>query len=214
MKENKKTDWSLYYSNPFFLSRVTRFFIASRIVKTISNFISPKDLIEIFELGGANSCCFHQIDNQFNVGNYFIIDNNSFGIDLSRKRFREKKNVKVVGLNILKNKLGNQISDITISCGLIEHFNQIDRKTIINKHVNLTKPDGLIVITFPTPTVLYRTLRAIAEFFGMWIFHDETPLSFGKVIADLNDSGRVVILDKILIWEIGFTQGMILARKI
>ena len=66
-------------------------------------------------------------------------------------------------------------------------------------------------ITFPTPTWLYRTARVGAELVRRWPFHDERPLSFEEVQAQMGRWGEPLAVD--LIWPIVFTQGLCLYRR-
>ena len=48
----------------------------------------------------------------------------------------------------------------------------------------ILKKDGITIISFPTPTFLYRITRKICEIIGIWFFHDERPLEFEEVIKE------------------------------
>ena len=68
-----------------------------------------------------------------------------------------------------------------------------------------------MIITFPTPTWLYRIVRKFAEWIGVWVFHDERPLSFDEVRESLILHGE--ILYECTNWPIILTQGVIVTRK-
>ena len=78
-------------------------------------------------------------------------------------------------------------------------------------HVEMLRPGGIAVITFPTPTRLYRVTRSLAERTGNWIFHDERPLEFAEVRRSIGPYAR--ILHEEIIWPIFLTQGLVVAQK-
>ena len=65
--------------------------------------------------------------------------------------------------------------------------------------------------SFPTPTLLYRTARAIVEALGAWKFPDERPLEPQEVRSACSDLGEVVF-EKTL-WPLILTQHIIVVRK-
>lgn len=67
------------------------------------------------------------------------------------------------------------------------------------------------MITFPTPTLLYRAARWLTEAAGAWKFPDERPLDRAEVVGAAAGCGRVEF-EKIL-WPIVFTQRLIVFRK-
>ena len=79
-------------------------------------------------------------------------------------------------------------------------------------HFDFLKPGGIAVITFPTPTPLYRCARRVAEWSGAWVFHDERPLRLEEVAATAEPHGWMV-LNRIL-WPIIFTQYLTVWRKL
>ncbi|EKO15691.1 class I SAM-dependent methyltransferase [Leptospira kirschneri] len=103
--------------------------------------------------------------------------------------------------------------DIVFSVGLIEHFNvENTRKAFLN-HLQFVKTPGVLIVTFPTPTFLYRMTRFFAECLGMWIFHDERPIQESE-IRSLVPSSNYNIREYSIIWPIVLTQGMIVITKV
>ncbi len=113
--------------------------------------------------------------------------------------------------DILNDDLEDEQSDLVLSVGLIEHFDPKGTQKAVKTHFDLLKPGGLAVITFPTPTFLYRVARYCAEKLGLWIFHDERPLEFKEVVETVEKYGQ--LLEQKIIWPIVFTQGLIVCRK-
>jgi cyclopropane fatty-acyl-phospholipid synthase-like methyltransferase len=92
---------------------------------------------------------------------------------------------------------------VVLSVGLIEHFTPGGTRTAIENHFRYCKPGGLVILSYPTPTPLYRVARSIAEFFQAWRFPDERPLGRGEVHETAVRYGALVE-DRIL-WPLVFT---------
>ena len=108
--------------------------------------------------------------------------------------------------------IGGQIhADAAFSIGLIEHFDRAGTREAVASHFRVSKPGGCAIISFPTPTLLYRAARWIREAAGAWKFPDERPLDREEVVAAAGDWGDVEF-EKIL-WPIVFTQRMMVFRK-
>ena len=101
-------------------------------------------------------------------------------------------------------------ADIVFSVGLIEHFAAEQTAHVIGRHFSCVKPGGLVVITFPTPTFLYRITRTLAESAGLWRFPDERPLQWAEVLAEVVRHGMV--LTTFTNWPLALTQGVVVAR--
>ena len=85
----------------------------------------------------------------------------------------------------------DRLYDIVFSVGLIEHFDPAGTARVVAAHFDYLRPGGTAIITFPTPTWLYRVVRGLAEMTNNWIFHDERPLrlpEFERAVAGLGRS--------------------------
>ena len=210
--EPKKTDWDSYYRNPAPTARFTRKFTESLILKLFSKHYSNSLLPpSIAELGGARSCFFQAIRKVYPQSLYTIVDNNQFGLDAFKVLYPNEKNVHSLNANIENSIKIPALSDISFSVGLIEHFNPEGTSKAIAHHFDITKPDGIVMITFPTPTWLYVFVRSLAEWIGVWAFPDERPLKFDEVRGTLMQHGE--ILHESINWPIILTQGVIVTRK-
>jgi 2-polyprenyl-3-methyl-5-hydroxy-6-metoxy-1,4-benzoquinol methylase len=69
----------------------------------------------------------------------------------------------------------SEAADVVFSVGLIEHFDQSGTNAMIRAHFKALKPAGCAIISFPTPTWLYRAAPRLAETLGLWKFPDERP---------------------------------------
>ena len=107
--------------------------------------------------------------------------------------------------------LGIFLVDIVFSVGLIEHFTAQELEAVVTAHFLPLRPGGICILSFPTPTWLYRTARWISESLGMWIFWDEQPLHQAKVITLIRQYGD--LLHSHINWMAVFTQAFLVVRK-
>ncbi|MCE5347763.1 MAG: class I SAM-dependent methyltransferase [Bacteroidales bacterium] len=208
----KNTDWDSYYSHPFKTSTYSRKITSNKLIRLLNQF-APKirTNIKIAELGGANSCFYEIINKEFNPIKYLIVDNNQLGLDKTLKRLNKSNNISLKYEDVLNSGENTDKFDIVFSVGLIEHFSYEDTKKCIAAHFDYLESNGICIITFPTPTWLYKITRKCAELLGIWIFYDERPLSMDEVINEVKKYG--LIKYKSITWPIFLTQGVILAIK-
>ena len=139
-----------------------------------------------------------------------MVDGNRTGLDLLRERFRTDDSIRCCHQDVLDLRLSLQ-ADLVLSVGLIEHFSPADTKQAIVAHFRLLRPGGLAVITFPTPTWLYRVSRFAAESLRLWRFPDERPLRPREVAATIHQHADV--LYQRINWPTVLTQMVIVARR-
>jgi len=165
----------------------------------------------ILEFGGANSCFIDQILEEVRPAHYDVIDNNQLGLDLLKSRYPRDDRVSVYQGDVLAISEPQRLYDIVCSVGLIEHFDPLGTASAIATHFRYLRPGGTAIITFPTPTWLYRRVRGLAEMTNNWIFHDERPLQlreFERAVADLGEIKSARIL-----WPLILTQYCVELRK-
>lgn len=208
-----QTDWNSYYENPSTGTTITRRITGKKLVQLMKKFMSnPTDETRICELGGANSCFFELIQKEIQPVHYTVLDNNELGLKKFTERTGTNPSVSSICLDLLTQSPPQSMSaNVVFSVGLIEHFSVNDTARIIAAHFDYLEDNGLCIITFPTPTWLYKTSRKIAELLGKWIFWDERPLVFTEVEKEIEKYG--VVVHKSITWSIIFTQGVIVARK-
>ena len=95
--------------------------------------------------------------------------------------------------------------------GLIEHFTPEDTRSVILAHFDLLKPGGYAILSFPTPTLLYRVARFLCECLGLWKFPDERPLRGEEVLKSAESRGRV--MHDMILWPLVFTQRLVVVKK-
>ena len=214
---DEKTDWNKYYSerkenNSRIVLAITK--TTRRITyNLILNFIKKykNNINSIVELGGADSCFYKSFRNFISDSTYTVIDNCKVGVDIFNNKYKDNKTMAIEQDLLNENADESLKSDLVFSAGLIEHFDIDGTAAIIKKHFDYCKDSGLVLITFPTPTLLYIILRKFAEIIGIWKFPDERPLMKEEVINECKKYGNI---EKIkLNFIIGLTQYIILVKK-
>ncbi|WP_436074029.1 class I SAM-dependent methyltransferase [Devosia sp. LjRoot3] len=202
------TNWDAYYRATPAYTSLTRTISARKITGLFQQYgrITPS----ICELGGANSCFLDPLNTHIRPIRYHIEDLNEYGLTLLNSK-KNTTNLSYQLSDILKDYHENTQFDIVYSVGLIEHFSHKDTRRAIRAHFERCKPGGIVLLTFPTPTPLYRTIRCGAEILGRWKFPDERPLQFDEVLSACIEQGNVV--HRSVNWMIGLTQGYVLTRK-
>jgi SAM-dependent methyltransferase len=166
--------------------------------------------LAIVEIGGANSCFLDAILSKVRCRSYDVIDTNRYGLSLLERKTQRNGVVRLHEQSVLDVKL-NAEADVVFSVGLVEHFDPAETRKAVLAHFDLLRPGGVVIITFPTPTFLYRATRKLIEIAGMWKFHDERPLMPSEVLAAMTERGE--ILEQKTLWPLILTQHVIVARK-
>ncbi len=201
------TDWDTYYKKPQRFTSITRRWTCAKLVSILSNHVGNKSF-SICEYGGANSCIAGALDNAFDIENYHIIDTNEYGLSLL-KNLHLTANISSELASVLDKPSTNQSRhDVVVSIGLVEHFAPVETKRAIQTHFENCRKGGMVLITFPTPTRLYKTIRWFAEKMGIWLFPDERPLHFSEVLDAIPENCS--LLHRSIHWKIGLTQGIVL----
>lgn len=204
------TDWNSYYASTPFTAKLTRRYTSRVIVSAFRKFAGDAKARCVVEIGGANSCFLDRIVGEFRPAAYHVVDTNEYGLELLRRRFNGTSTVHLHNQDVMKLAMAEE-ADVVMSIGLIEHFDPAGTRRAILAHFDVLKPGGYAIISFPTPTLLYRTARGITEMVGLWRFPDERPLESAEVLKAVMERGDV-IFEKTL-WPLVFTQRFIVARK-
>lgn len=206
----KKTDWDDYYHKPYKLAGFSKGIITRTLLDYIKKYAPAETGFSMLEFGGGNSCFYELFDAVFRPGKYYIIDNNKTGLEAFSRRIGERENTVLLERDVLAVDIEVE-TDVVFSVGLIEHFSVEDTRKAVLSHFRVVKKGGLLVLGFPTPTFLYRITRKISELLGLWIFHDERPLTVDEVLETVEEHGE--LLEKKIIWPIFLTQAMLIIRK-
>jgi SAM-dependent methyltransferase len=207
----RATDWDTYYQSVPATAQLTRKYTTSVLLAAL-NRATPADPagLAITEIGGANSCFLDSILANIRPRSYDVVDTNAFGLSLLAKRVGDSATVRLHEQSVLQMSLP-PTADVVYSVGLVEHFDKQRTREAVLAHFDVVRPGGLVVITFPTPTLLYRMTRGLIEAVGMWKFHDERPLQPEEVLATVRERGE--ILQEKILWPLMLTQYLVVARK-
>jgi SAM-dependent methyltransferase len=206
------TDWNQYYRNVPPTAVLTRKYTTAVLVSMMRRYGVPLETsgLSIVEMGGADSCFIDPIMAGIGTRLYDVIDTNEFGLSLLAERCGAARPVGLFHQSVLDLSYDGQ-ADLVFSVGLVEHFTPADTRTAILAHFDVLRPGGILIIAFPTPTLLYRVARRLIEMCGMWKFPDERPLLPGEVLASIGERGDV--LCRKTLWPQILTQHLVVARK-
>ena len=210
MTGKEATDWDRYYKSVPFTAKLTRRYSTAVLLDAIQRYAAPDRQLAITEIGGANSCFMESILAKIPCRSYDVIDTNSYGLSLLEKKAGLSPVVRLHRQNVLDLSLDTK-SDVVFSVGLVEHFDPAETRQAVLSHFDILRSGGIAIITFPTPTWLYRAARTLIEALGMWKFPDERPLSPSEVAATVRE--RAAILEQKTLWPLILTQHIIVARK-
>ncbi|MBU1997526.1 MAG: glycosyltransferase [Candidatus Omnitrophica bacterium] len=205
------TDWSQYYKSTSPLSRVTRKITTSLIIRSIRKTNLDFENSDIAEFGGGNSCVYPKIKKKLGYNSYHVFDNNERGLKLFARKSLDDARASNFKKDLLLDDKIERKYDISISIGLIEHFEKQQTKLMIKRHFDAVKDGGFVFVTFPKGTFIYRSIRFVAEQIGVWKFHDERPMDFNEVIAICSEYCE--LFHKYTNHWIFLTQGACLFKK-
>ena len=200
------TDWDKYYEQPFATAKLTRRYTCHWLKTAIRTHLAGKAGIEVIEFGGGNSCFFRDLVDSLPISRYEVVDLNAKSLQLFEQRAREVSSVRTAAhrVNLLTETPPLRPADVVFSVGLIEHFDPEGTREVARRHFSCVKNGGIVIITAPTPTWLYRMTRGAAEQIGVWKFPDERPLSPQEILATGEGLGSP--LRSSTLWPLVLTQ--------
>jgi SAM-dependent methyltransferase len=204
------TDWDGYYKSVPATARLTRKYTTRMLLSYIQRYGSGAK--RVVEIGGANSCFIDAILAQFRPASYDVVDTNEYGLSLLRQRFEANSAVGLHRESVLALPPSISGADVVFSVGLVEHFDPRGTRRAVQAHLRAVRPGGLAVMTFPTPTWLYRAARGALEALGLWRFPDERALRSDEVRQAIESGGGEVLEERTL-WPLVLTQHVIVARR-
>jgi hypothetical protein len=213
LTDSRATDWNRYYQSVPATAHLTRRYTTAALLDAIHRYATPAvpgSGLNILEIGGANSCFLRSILDGVRCAAYEVVDTNQYGLDLLAARIGPSDPVRLHNQNVLSLTL-EQPADVVFSVGLVEHFDVPGTRAAVLAHFDVLRSGGIAIITFPTPTLLYRATRCSIELAGMWKFHDERPLTPPEVIPTIRE--RAEVLQERILWPLMLTQYLVVARK-
>jgi putative flippase GtrA len=212
-KSGQATDWDRYHKRPMRTAKLTRKYTTKVLLDAIRQYAPSADekkALSIIEIGGANSRFVDRILSDVGCRQYDVVDTNAYGLALLEQRVRSDHRVRLHQKSVLGLEMGAP-ADVVFSVGVIEHFDAPHTREAVLAHFDVLRPGGAAIITFPTPTLLYRITRGLAELIGVWQFPDERPLQLSEVLAAVRERGEV--LQSKTLWPLILTQAMVVVRK-
>lgn len=178
----KRTDWKRYYESPFPASVLTRAVVRAHLLRLIGK-SGLNGGFSVAEFGGGGSSFCGAVKKRFRPAEYTVYDSCRDGIAAFLRR---NPSDRAVCMDLLKSAPEKEY-DLVFSVGMIEHFPPEETAELVRRHFEAAKPGGYVILLFPTPTVLYRLTRRIAESCGLWSFPDERAVEPEEVrkTADL-----------------------------
>ena len=216
MKQRKTTtDWTGYYQKKRNIWSVITQTETWRILLSLVKKHCTKKKNNVIELGGGNSDFAKRFYQAKLVEKYVIVDNNRLACNLAKAKLKSYPNLLVYKKDLteeIEKEIEITEGDIVYSTGLIEHFSKDNRRKIIKRHFEWCKKGGIVLITFPTPTLQYKVFRKAMEWIGVWQFWDEKPLYVDEIMDVLKENGTVL---KIYInYWLPLTQTIVVVRKV
>lgn len=208
------TDWTAYYHSASFVTRCTRRYTAHAVVQALRRAATAcGPAHRITEFGGAASCVVDAICRALRPESYTIVDNNACGVaQLAGWTPPPPSSTRLtVHEADVRTFEQAQTADVVLSVGLIEHFDRSGTSAVLRAHFDGARTGGAVIVSYPTPTPLYRAARRILERLHLWQFPDERPLRFDEVTEAAAGLGRVVF--RRTLWPIVLTQEMVVFQK-
>ncbi len=208
-KKHWDTDYEKQLENKFYLKK-RRFLSYSEMIfwKIIENYL-PKGPLEILEVGSAPGIKLIEFNRKMGYVP-FGIEYSKHGCELNREVFEfngcDPKNVLEVDFlsSEIQFKYKNSF-DIVVSFGFIEHFDNVEE--IIEKHYNLLKENGYLLITIPNFSGINHSLSNYFAGKELIKMHNLKIMDINKFLDLFNDkrlktlySGYYGIFDFFLIY--------------
>jgi hypothetical protein len=208
----RATNWDEYYDRPFASAKLTRRYTGGWLSSVMRTHLPDRPQIEVIEFGGGNSCFFRGLVSSLPISRYEVVDLNEKSLRLFEDQAREVPSVNTAThrADLLRQTPVVAPADVVFSVGLIEHFDVVGTKEVARRHFSCVKEGGIVIITAPTPTWLYRMTRGAAERIGVWKFPDERPLSAAEILKTGEGLGPALLNQTL--WPLVLTQQAVVWR--
>jgi trans-aconitate methyltransferase len=193
------------------LAPLTRRITRRVIVREALRAAPGKAPATIVELGGGGSPFLRAFRERFPDARLTAMDTNALGLRLLEPQLGGDARLSAINRDVLAPVDEPVGADLVYSVGLIEHFDREHTARAVEAHFAHACPGGLVLMTFPTPTWLYRLTRSLAERVGVWAFPDERALPLDEVAATVMRHGQILRL--FVNWPVVLTQAVVVARK-
>jgi cyclopropane fatty-acyl-phospholipid synthase-like methyltransferase len=208
----RATDWDRYYDKPLATAKLTRRYSGHWLRTAIEKYAPQRTQISVIEFGGGNSCFFRTLVESLPISRYEVADLNEKSLGLFEQQARQAPSVSTAAhrVNLLTDSPSLALADVVFSVGLVEHFTPEGTRDVARRHFECVKDGGIVIITAPTPTWLYRMTRSAAERLGIWQFPDERPLLSQEILRA--GEGLGTPLRSSTLWPLVLTQQAVIWR--
>jgi len=145
------------------------------IIVDIIRRLKPEKIIEIGAGSGVDIIELHKLN--------FDVTYSDFS-ETALKKFKDRNpNIKAVKCDVKKLPFSNNSYDLVFSLGLLEHFNEKDRKKAIEELFRISKRYVLIDVPQKfSPRSIYKKLLI---FLNKWPFGKEIEFSYYKLVKEV-----------------------------
>jgi 2-polyprenyl-3-methyl-5-hydroxy-6-metoxy-1,4-benzoquinol methylase len=147
----------------------------------------------------------------FNFIEYCIIDNNKYGLLLSRNKFKNYNNIVFLDHDVTQKVKSDLKYGFVLSIGVIEHFQDEILQKVIHNHCSFVERGGYLILSYPTPTIIYKSIRKILEISNNWLFFDEVPLLYNDISQFIPNN--FTIIKRQTLWFNLLTQELLILKK-
>lgn len=168
MSKDRRTEekfWDHYWSNRLISRDSLRESLqVTEIKRTFHRYLPKGDHLEVLEIGGASGEYLIYLQDHFNY-HVTSLDYSFEGNEATKRRFESAgKNVRIIQRDLFSDLSDLPRFDIVFSLGFIEHFD--DPLESVEKHLELLKPGGILLIGIPNLSGIYKwVLRITAPSF-------------------------------------------------
>lgn len=207
------TDWNSYYASRPFTARCTRRYTNMMIAQALREVVGSARVRQVVELGGGRSCFLDRVCRLLRPESYTVVDSNAVGLSglAGWTPPHQSSTSLVLHEADVRAYQPEPAADLAFSVGLIEHFDPADTARVLRTHFDLVRSGGVVLVSYPTPTLLYRATRGLLERLGLWNFPDERPLCFAETAATASPLGDLVW--RRTLWPLMLSQEMLVFRK-
>lgn len=210
----RSTDWKRYYKKRSIFSKLSGY-LCQRSLQGVFKSLNSSEaaFTTIVELGGGNSIIYPWLRQRFPRSRILLIDKEEFAEPHFLRAAKNDQALTCLRHDLLENcpEPTRLLGDLVLSFGLVEHFSPHGTREMLERHFECCRPGGIVLVSFPCATPLYRGTRRLMELLGQWQFHDERLLP-PQEVRNVMDQHGVELLSKLDI-RLGLTQLILVYRK-
>jgi len=206
LKVNWDAYWQGFMSNPAI--EHVRFDLVKGAYQRLLKIANLPKNPSICELGAGTGKTSRFLGDVYQAS-ITVVDNNSKALAINREIFKDFQGEhRQINSNVLDLAIHEKF-DLVHSGGLIEHFVDQARDSIITIHGDLVKPNGYLLVLVPTKNIWYKILNeGIFKSLHLLDQIPEVPWSFQELETALGRHGFRLLAKTTVVTELG-----VLAQK-